>query len=62
MEIFVHIEIDESPSRGDIHFASPNLQVILEEHNECFGTSYTTIEQFNEAEEYRMIYKVKLSY
>jgi len=62
MEIFVLIETDESPSRGDIHFASPKLQVILNEHNECFGTSYTTMEQFNDAEEYRMIYKAKLSY
>lgn len=59
MTIYICIEHDESPTKEGAHYTFTDVDVFLEDHNECMETAYSTIEEFNEGEEYRTIYKTE---
>ena len=58
--LYVCIELDESPTRNDVHYAFMDLDAYLEDHNECMETTYSTIEEFNQGEEFRTIYVTEM--
>lgn len=54
--LYVCIETDESPTAQSVHHAFTDLDAFLHDWNDTMDTRYSTIEEFNEAEEYRTIY------
>jgi hypothetical protein len=56
MTIYIIIEHDE-PQGEDLHGIT-DLELYLEEWNECMETNYYTMEDFNEGEEFRTMYKI----
>lgn len=57
MTIYICIDIDEGYYIDDI---ITDLDAFLEEFNECMETDYTTMEQFNDTEQYRTLYQIKI--
>ena len=57
MTIYICIDIDEGYYIDDV---ITDLDAFLEEFNECMETDYTTMEQFNDTEQYRTLYLVKI--
>lgn len=58
MSVYIVIEHDEP--QGEILHAITDLEVYLEEWNECMETDYETMEQFNFYEEYRTMYEINI--
>lgn len=56
MTIYICVDIED-----DIHHAFTDLQEFLEDHNQYMETTYSTIEEFNQGEPYRTIYKAELT-
>ena len=56
MNIYICVEHDENPADSSVHATFADLDLFLEEWNECMETTYSTLEEFNEGEEYRTIY------
>lgn len=57
MTIYICIDIDEGYYIDDV---ITDLDAFLEEFNECMETDYTTMEQFNDTEQYRTLYQIKI--
>jgi hypothetical protein len=57
MTIYICIDIDEGYYIDDV---ITDLDAFLEELNECMETDYTTMEQFNDTEQYRTLYQIKI--
>ncbi len=57
MTIYICIDIDEGYYIDDV---ITDLDAFLEEFNECMDTDYTTMEQFNDTEQYRTLYQIKI--
>lgn len=56
MRVYIVIEHDEP---GESLHGITDLELYLEEWNECMETDYTTMEEFNEGEEiHRTMYEV----
>lgn len=58
--IYICVEHDEDPGRADVHCTFTDLNEYLEDFNECMETDYSTLEEFNETEEYRTIYRSEI--
>lgn len=58
MKGYIIIEHDEP--QGEILHAITDLDLYLEEWNECMETEYTTMDQFNAGETYRTMYEVNV--
>lgn len=54
--IYIIVEHDE-PQGEDLHPIT-DVELYLEEWNECMETNYSTMEDFNEGEEFRTMYKI----
>jgi hypothetical protein len=55
MTIYIVIEHDDKFDEG---FPFLNLEEYLDDFNEQMSTDYSTMEEFNEGEEFRTIYKI----
>ncbi len=58
--IYICVEHDENPGQADVHCTFTDLSEYLEDFNQCMETDYSTLEEFNETEEFRTIYKSEI--
>lgn len=57
--VYLCMEVDDQPE--DENYPITDLQEFLEDHNEQLQTNYTTLEEFNDGEEFRTLIKIFLT-
>lgn len=55
MLIYYMLDHDDEPNQG---YAFRNIQEFLDDWNDNMDTEYTTLEEFNDGEEYRTIHTI----
>lgn len=58
--LYVCVEHDESPTSPGAHYAFTDLEGYLQGFNDALETNYSSIEEFNQGEEYRTIYVTEM--